>query len=131
MHLQRLLLLKKIVEQKNYKEENRCNIPHISEINFFHVHNSLIYRRQEGNTNRFVMKAFEIVKIYLNVGTQACAMKQLILRAITLHPPLTDHLVYLGLSVLTCKMGILILYHFTEGMNLLTKILAAFLTAET
>ena len=57
-----IIVVKKIVEQKNYKEENRCNIPHISEINFFHVHNSLIYRRQEGNTNRFVMKAFEIVK---------------------------------------------------------------------
>lgn len=53
---------KKSIEQKNYKEENRCNIPHTSEINFFHVHNSLIYRQQEGNTNRFVMNAFNIVK---------------------------------------------------------------------
>jgi len=58
-------------------------------------------------------------------------MKQLILRAITLHPSLTDHLVYLGLSVLTCRMGILMLYHFIEGMNILTKIFAGFLTAET
>lgn len=58
-------------------------------------------------------------------------MKQLILIAITLHPPLTDHLVYLGLSVLTCRMGILILYHFIEAMNILTKVLAGFLTAET
>lgn len=45
--------------------------------------------------------------------------------------PLTDHLVYLGLSVLTCRMGILMLYHFIEGMNILTKIFADFLTAET
>lgn len=58
----KIIDVKKIVEQKNYKEENRCNISHISEINFFHVHYSLIYRRQEGNTNRFVMKAFKIVK---------------------------------------------------------------------
>jgi len=59
----KIIDVKKIVEQKNYKKENRCNIPHTSEIKFFHVHNSLIYRRQEGNTNRFVMKAFKIVKI--------------------------------------------------------------------
>lgn len=59
----KFIYVKKIVEQKNYKEDNRCNISHISEIHFFHVHNSLIfYRRQEGKTNRFVMKAFEIVK---------------------------------------------------------------------
>lgn len=59
----KIIDVKKIVEQKNYKKENRCNIPHTSEIKFFQVHNSLIYRRQEGNTNRFVMKAFKIVKI--------------------------------------------------------------------
>ena len=31
----KIIDVKKIVEQKNYKKENRCNIPHTSEITFF------------------------------------------------------------------------------------------------
>lgn len=80
---------KKIIERKNYKEENRCNICciHLKK-NFKKMQNPLAYRRQERNTNRSVMEAFKnYKKIYLQAWTQACPTKQWILSAMILLPP--------------------------------------------
>lgn len=74
---------------------------------FLNVCNPPVYRRQERNMNRFVMKVFEDCEkvSYLHAGTQACAAEKLVLRTIALLPPETGHLVYLGLTILSCKMG--------------------------
>lgn len=50
---------KKLVEQKNYKEEIDATFPVYLKKTFKNMQASLVYRRQERNTNRTVMQVFK------------------------------------------------------------------------
>lgn len=93
--------------------------------NLKNVQNPLVYSRQERNTNRSVMKTCRRCEKFTCMRETRPAGQSSYFSGLLPCLLPTRSLGSPGPHCFDCKMGILLLSHFAEVMNILSKILAA------